>query len=140
MEHIRTYMVNLPTHVRGLTSIDEDGEPMIYLNARLSIDQNRDTYDHETRHILRDDFHNGLSIEEAEELISHSAPPSDPFAVFYQRGKEFYGLERDDPLWDNLFSVWYFRYHKDRYEGVFDKYTNPTKRKASIMIKKIFGD
>ena len=67
-EHIHTRLVNLPHHVPGLAAVDEDGEPMIFLNARHTWEQNLRTYEHELQHISRDDFHNALTIIEAEAL------------------------------------------------------------------------
>lgn len=65
-ESIHTRLVNLPHHVPGLAAVDEDGEPMIFLNARHTWEQNLRTYEHELQHIGRDDFYNGLTIIEAE--------------------------------------------------------------------------
>jgi len=44
-------LVNMPTSVRGLCYHDNDGESYIVLNARLTREQNRITYDHERAHI-----------------------------------------------------------------------------------------
>lgn len=138
MEQIRTYLVNLPYHVPGIASIDEDGEPMIYLNARLSIEQNRKTYDHEELHITRDDFHNDLPIDVVEGKEAETKQ-IDPLAEVYRRGYELYGLERDDPFWDKLFMIWAFRHHKDRYVGVINGHIDRfTKQQVGHMVKQIF--
>ena len=50
-------LVDLPTSVRGFCYHDDDGEPMIILNARLSREQNRKTYDHECDHIKNGDMY-----------------------------------------------------------------------------------
>lgn len=140
MEHIRTYLINLPTHVRGLTSIDDDGEPMIYLNSRLSSDQNRQTYDHEAKHIMQDDLHNSLPIEEVENMAeSNDRRPADPLAHVYLRGFELYGIERSNPIWDKLFAVWAFWSHKDKYVGVVSKRVDGySKAQIGQMVKDIF--
>lgn len=46
-------LMNLPTTVRGFCYHDSDGETYVILNARLTREQNRITYDHERRHIAR---------------------------------------------------------------------------------------
>ena len=48
-----TILMDLPTSVRGLVFHDDDGDPLIVLNARLTREQNLKTYDHERRHIDR---------------------------------------------------------------------------------------
>lgn len=51
-------LVDLPTSVRGFCYHDEEGEEYIILNARLTREANRETYDHERQHILRGDMFN----------------------------------------------------------------------------------
>ena len=53
----RVILLDLPTSVRGFVFLDENGEPAIVLNARLTREQNRRTYDHEKSHIDRDELH-----------------------------------------------------------------------------------
>jgi len=48
---------NLPTTVRGFCFHDDDGEDYIVVNARLTREQNRRTYDHERKHIDRGDMY-----------------------------------------------------------------------------------
>ena len=48
---------NLPTTVRGFCFHDDDGEDYIVVNARLTREQNRRTYDHEKKHIDRGDMY-----------------------------------------------------------------------------------
>lgn len=76
MDDIRTYLVNLPTRVPGLASVDENGDPMIYLNARLTIEQHRKTVDHELQHIQHDDFYNDVPIAQAERIASGQTAPA----------------------------------------------------------------
>lgn len=80
MEQIQARLIKLPLSVSGISCVDENGEPMIYLNDRLSFEQQRKTYAHEMGHIKRDDFHNGLPIEVVEGVQSaprfeKTAPP-----------------------------------------------------------------
>ena len=50
-------LVNLPTSVRGFCFHDDDGEAFMVLNARLTREQNKETYDHEKNHIDRGDMY-----------------------------------------------------------------------------------
>jgi hypothetical protein len=49
-------LMNLPTSVKGICFHDNDGEAYVILNARLTREQNRTTYDHEQAHIARGDL------------------------------------------------------------------------------------
>ena len=57
MEEEKALLVDLPTSVRGFCYHDNDGEAFIVLNARLTREQNKKTYDHEQDHILRGDMY-----------------------------------------------------------------------------------
>jgi hypothetical protein len=48
---------NLPTTVRGFCFHDDDGEAFVVVNARLTREQNRRTYDHEKKHIDNGDMY-----------------------------------------------------------------------------------
>ena len=52
----RVILMDLPTSVRGFVFLDENGEPVIVLNARLTHEQNRRTWLHEQEHIQRGDM------------------------------------------------------------------------------------
>lgn len=51
-------LMNLPQGVKGFVCHDDDGEAIIVLNSRLSREQNKKTYAHERRHVLREDLDN----------------------------------------------------------------------------------
>ena len=57
MDEMEARLVDLPTSVRGFCYHDEDGEAYIVLNARLTHEQNKQTYLHEKAHIRRDDMY-----------------------------------------------------------------------------------
>lgn len=78
MNDIRTYLVNLPTRVPGMLTVDENGKPIIYLNARLSSVQHRLTYDHELEHLEHDDLNNDDPIELVEARASGKIPNKAP--------------------------------------------------------------
>lgn len=49
----RVLMMDLPTTVRGFVFYDENGDPVIVLNSRLTHEQNFRTWLHEKGHIQR---------------------------------------------------------------------------------------
>ena len=55
-EHRHVVLANLPTSVRGYVYLDSDGNPVIVLNARLTREQNRRTWQHEEKHIERNEL------------------------------------------------------------------------------------
>lgn len=65
-DDIPTFFVKLPHTVRGLTTVDENGNPTVYLNERLAGAQQLHAYRHEQRHILRDDLYNAMHINAVE--------------------------------------------------------------------------
>ncbi len=44
---------DLPTSVRGFVFLDDDGEPVIVVNSRLTREANRRTFRHEKKHVKR---------------------------------------------------------------------------------------
>ena len=80
-DHISARLVKLPYRVSALSSVDENGEPMIYLNARHTYERNRRAFEHEIMHIRRDDFYNDLTIQEAE---AQPDPTPVPQAAVFQ--------------------------------------------------------
>lgn len=56
---VNTNLIDLPTRVKGYT-VHGDGDCYtVFLNARLSIETQRQTYRHELRHIRQGDFAGG---------------------------------------------------------------------------------
>lgn len=51
MDETPVYFMNLPTTVRGFVTFGADSEPIIVLNARMSTEQQRETWLHEVNHI-----------------------------------------------------------------------------------------
>lgn len=115
MDEYRTYLVNLPTRVPGLLAVDEDGEPSIYLNARLTRVQHKRTYDHEVRHIQNDDAHNDDPVEVAEARASlkkadHESrrrvrrprPYLELSDNLREEAKELFGLSTRDRRWSEI--------------------------------------
>ena len=63
MEEEKAILVDLPTSVRGFVYLDDNGDPRIVVNARLTREQNRRTWDHEKKHIARGDMNEPNYIE-----------------------------------------------------------------------------
>ncbi|MBQ7397318.1 MAG: hypothetical protein IJW09_00665 [Clostridia bacterium] len=60
-------VVELPHTVNAVTVIDSDGNFNVYVNALLSIEEQRRAFDHEKRHILKDHFYSHKPVEECED-------------------------------------------------------------------------
>jgi len=59
-------LMDLPTSVRGFCYHDNNGEVFVILNARLTREQNRKTWNHEQEHIARGDMYEPNYIEYKE--------------------------------------------------------------------------
>ena len=68
MGEIFTRLIKMPTRIKGYTAIDDDGNYNIYLNEKLSAEQQKITYMHEMMHIQRGDW-DKKSVEDAEKDI-----------------------------------------------------------------------
>ncbi len=54
---MRTIIIDLPPKCRGYIYEDRlTGEKVCVLNARLSFESNVNTYEHECRHVINEDF------------------------------------------------------------------------------------
>lgn len=69
MEQIITRIVNLPTRIKGYTSVDSEGNYNVYINSRLNREMQRLTYMHEMTHIVRNDWSDTKTIHQAESMI-----------------------------------------------------------------------
>lgn len=56
MKDVFVHEMDLPTTIEGFTRLNEDGSYTIVLNARSAHSRRIRTYDHEVRHIVRNDF------------------------------------------------------------------------------------
>ncbi|MBO5454421.1 MAG: hypothetical protein J6A69_10755 [Clostridia bacterium] len=66
MSNIIVRIIDLPCTVRGYTALDDEGDYNIYLNARLNPQQQEKAYNHEMRHITRDDWNDAKTVQMAE--------------------------------------------------------------------------
>ena len=60
--------INLPVSVRGIITVDEEGNYNVYINAKLSSDRQRIALEHELTHVNRGDFDSFDDIENIENL------------------------------------------------------------------------
>ena len=67
MSNYRVTLANLPVSIRGFVYLESDGVPRIVLNANLTREQNRKTYNHEVRHIENNELTDLNYIEYEEE-------------------------------------------------------------------------
>ena len=65
MPDIQVMLGDFPPCVKAFVFHDDDGCPIIVVNSRLSIDQQREAYEHEIRHIKNGDMYN-LEYKEYE--------------------------------------------------------------------------
>ena len=66
MDEIFVRLINFPYGVGGTTVTDNDGDYNVYINARESYNQQKETLNHELSHISHDHFYDGRSVEEDE--------------------------------------------------------------------------
>lgn len=59
-------LTDLPVTVPGFSATDADGFISIYINARLSKEEQLKALVHELKHITSNDFYNDSPIEEVE--------------------------------------------------------------------------
>lgn len=59
-------VIDLPYSVKGFVTYDQDGFPNIYLNARISLDEQKRAMEHELTHISRQDAFSGEAIRDIE--------------------------------------------------------------------------
>lgn len=56
MDENEVILQDLPTSVRGFVFLGDDGEPVIVVNSRLTLEANRRTFLHEKKHIDRNEL------------------------------------------------------------------------------------
>ena len=66
MEYCVRY-INLPVSIRGITVLN-NGFYNIYINAKLSYEEQQRAIRHELTHVKRNDFYSEAAIEEIEDM------------------------------------------------------------------------
>ena len=63
MNEVTIRLIDLPTTIRAFTIRDTEGDFNIYLNARINSIQRMEAYEHEMKHIEKDDLYKKGSID-----------------------------------------------------------------------------
>ena len=71
-------LVDLPHAVYGVTMPNDDGTFSVYINARLSEKDRRETLEHEIEHMARGHFYSEASIAEQEAEANGRPLPKRP--------------------------------------------------------------
>ena len=66
MDEIACRVLKLPRRVNAVTVVDENGDYNVYVNAKLSYEEQRKAYRHECRHIKKNHFYRGKSVQRCE--------------------------------------------------------------------------
>ena len=66
MNDIFVRMISLPSSIKGITVVDMNDDYNIYINSKLSPDQQKKVLEHEKRHIENNDFSSCEDIEVIE--------------------------------------------------------------------------
>ncbi|MBQ6862876.1 MAG: hypothetical protein IJO14_01420 [Clostridia bacterium] len=72
MNEVIVRLMPLPVGVRAFTIPDADGDYNVYLNCRLSAEQQRRSLQHEQLHISRDDFYKDCRATVIERNMAES--------------------------------------------------------------------
>ena len=62
----RVRLMDLPCTIKAFVAMDEDGFNNIYVNSKLSREEQRKAVMHELNHLARNDFYNDLDIRTVE--------------------------------------------------------------------------
>lgn len=62
-EEIFCYFIDMPCKIGATAISHEDGTFSVYVNSRLSVEKQKESYLHEMRHIKGDDFYKNLSVQ-----------------------------------------------------------------------------
>lgn len=65
---VNTLLVDLPGTIKAFVAKDTDDFYTIYLNSRLSHEQNIVSFIHEMEHIEKDDFYSDLTADQIERV------------------------------------------------------------------------
>ena len=75
MEYIAKYDVcisvvqNLSTKIKGIITVDSDGNPYIFINGNLSEEEQEKALQHELLHLKRNDLYSDKPAHEIEEQM-----------------------------------------------------------------------
>ena len=66
MDEISCRIIELPPRVNAVTVVDENGDFNVYVNSRLSREEQVTAYDHERSHIIKNHFYRQKSVSQCE--------------------------------------------------------------------------
>ena len=78
MNEIIVRLIDLPVELNGFTALDEQDDYNVYLNARLSEEDMKQTFLHEMGHILYGHFYDQRPVEEKEQEVRERRPQGPP--------------------------------------------------------------
>lgn len=68
MNDVIVRFLDMPTTIKGMTVLDEEGYYNVYLNPRLASNMQNETLEHELRHIKEGHFYDdAMDIKEKEQ-------------------------------------------------------------------------
>lgn len=71
IDNIFMHYIDMPTNIKGTSTLNDDGSYSIFINSRLSNQAQSDAYMHELKHIIRLDFETKDRNVERVELLAH---------------------------------------------------------------------
>lgn len=66
MDDVICRFIGLPAKINAVTVVDNDGDYNVYINANLSIEEQKKAYLHETRHIKKNHFFIQKNVKDCE--------------------------------------------------------------------------
>lgn len=82
MELVFFKTILLPTSVKGIVSIDVNGNYLIFLNSKLSPEERQHTAEHELLHLALDHFYDGNPTRENEKQVERILKKQKRFHLF----------------------------------------------------------
>lgn len=67
MDEIFCRSISLPTKINAVTVVDDNGNYNVYINANLSIEEQKKAYIHEIRHIKKNHFFIQKAVKDCEQ-------------------------------------------------------------------------
>jgi len=67
---MRVNEIDLPISIRAFTVVDENGDATVFVNRRYCAERERESCEHEKRHIENDDFY-ALESADVIERVRH---------------------------------------------------------------------
>lgn len=72
MDEITCRIIDLPSRVNAVTVVDENGDFNVYVNSKLSYEEQQKAYRHECRHIRKNHFYREKPVWRCEQEASRN--------------------------------------------------------------------